>query len=254
MHPGNLHALRDAQGDLLAEFLRRAQAGIVLVDREARVREWNPALERTTGLRREEVLGELLCDVIFRSFPAEQQRLLERALGEARQMAGLVNELIDTADLESGRLQLSMEEVDIRRMIEEALGATRAMAEQRAVKQAYAPAHSPGPLRANPARLKQVLVRLLENAIRVSATGGPVLVTSHTEGGEVVVQVIDRGPGIPADLEPAVFEQGGLEAGDPPARLDLYLCKRVIEAHGGSIGVHSQLGVGSTFFFSLPTG
>jgi signal transduction histidine kinase len=71
----------------------------------------------------------------------------------------------------------------------------------------------------------------------------------------LIVQVIDQGPGISAELEPAVFEKGGSPSRSPKGTgLGLYLCKRIIEAHGGTIGVHSQLGVGSTFFFSLPAG
>jgi signal transduction histidine kinase len=152
-----------------------------------------------------------------------------------------------------------MEEVDIGSVIDQAVRALKEMADERAVKLAYAPSHPPHSIRANAGRLKQVLVNLLENAIQISASGSPVLVTSHAEEQELIVQVIDQGPGIPAELEPAVFEKHGPGNGSQPALpgstgLGLYLCKRIIEAHGGKIGVHSQLGVGSTFFFSLPAG
>jgi signal transduction histidine kinase len=148
-----------------------------------------------------------------------------------------------------------MEEVDIGGVIDQAVKALKEMAEERAVKLAYAPSHPPHSIRANAGRLKQVLVNLLENAIQISASGSPVLVTSHSEDQELIVQVIDQGPGIPAELEPAVFEKHRPGNGSQPfgrTGLGLYLCKRIIEAHGGKIGVHSQLGVGSTFFFSLP--
>jgi signal transduction histidine kinase len=163
----------------------------------------------------------------------------------------------DPADFEPGRVQLDMDEVDIHSVIDQALASLKPTADQRAIRLAYAPSNPPGRVRANAGRLKQVLVHLLENAIRISGSGSPVLVTSHAEQDELIVQVIDQGPGIPAELESTVFEKGGPGNGAwaaGGAGLGLYLCKRIIEAHGGTIGVHSQLGVGSTFFFSLPAG
>jgi len=161
----------------------------------------------------------------------------------------------DPADLEPGRLQLDMDEVDIQKVIDQTLESLKETADRRSVRLAYAPSSPPQRVRANAGRLKQVLVRLLENAIRASGSGSPVLVTSHAERDELIVQVIDQGPGIPAELESTVFEKGDPGNGAWAAEragLGLYVCKRIIEAHGGRIGLHSQLGVGSTFFFSLP--
>ena len=363
------------QEGLFTAILRNSQDGIVLIDGQGCILEWNPAQERITGMPRDQVLGEPLSDVVFRSFPPEirsvpsyvrnksmidaflrgeradwmsqlfeheivrtdgerrviqmsyfpleagagavagsiardvtglreaerseqrilrskeefvggvshslrnplhslsgflellqsgkvsdpgrRQELLERSLGEARHMTALVNQLIETLEFESGKVQLNMEEVDIGSVINQAVKALKEMADERAVKLAYAPSHPPHSIRANAGRLKQVLVNLLENAIQISASGSPVLVTSHAGEQELIVQVIDQGPGIPAELEPAVFEKHRPADAARPALpgstgLGLYLCKRIIEAHGGKIGVHSQLGVGSTFFFSLP--
>jgi signal transduction histidine kinase len=102
-----------------------------------------------------------------------------------------------------------------------------------------------------------VLLNLLENAIRFSDVGAPVRITSEIEGQQVLVKVIDRGPGIPSDARAEVFDRpvkGGDSLREISGRtgLGLYLSARIVEAHGGQIGVQSEIGEGSTFFFSLP--
>jgi signal transduction histidine kinase len=106
-------------------------------------------------------------------------------------------------------------------------------------------------------RLAQVLVNLLENALKYSPMGGPVRVTLTRAGPEVLVSVSDSGIGIPADQQAHLFERffrarnapisgfGGLGLG-------LYICRHIVERHGGRIWVESEVGHGSTFRFTLP--
>ncbi len=358
----------------LHQILRNTQDGIVLIDRNCRILEWNPAQERITGIQREEALGEPIYDVIFRTFPPERRsielylrhrRLMEaylegeapvefdsivehqimrsdgsrrtiqnshfiieaeagrmagsivrditaqaraeiaeretlrlqadfinsvshsmrtplhnlqgfleivsngkvsdpqlkqefvsRALTDAQHLSALVNDLVDTAEFERGEIDLDMRRVDIRQVIEGAMASVKQMARERSVPVAYAPAHRDLDMHANPLRLRQVVVSLLKNAIQISPAGSPVLVTSHTAEAETIVQVIDQGPGIPSEIEPAIFDRH-YSRDDPPSAsgstgLGLYLSKRIIEAHGGRIGVRSQMGVGTTFYFSIP--
>lgn len=358
----------------LHQILRNTQDGIVLIDRNCRILEWNPAQERITGIQREEALGEPIYDVIFRTFPPErrsielylrQRRLMEaylegeapaefdsivehqimrsdgsrrtiqnshfiieaeagrmagsivrditaqaraeiaeretlrlqadfinsvshsmrtplhnlqgfleivsngkvsdpqlkqefvsRALTDAQHLSALVNDLVDTAEFERGEIDLDMRRVDIRQVIEGAMASVKQMARERSVPVAYAPAHRDLDMHANPLRLRQVVVSLLKNAIQISPAGSPVLVTSHTAEAETIVQVIDQGPGIPSEIEPAIFDRHYSRDDHPSASgstgLGLYLSKRIIEAHGGRIGVRSQMGVGTTFYFSIP--
>ena len=184
---------------------------------------------------------------------AEREAALDRAIESADKLARLVTGLTDTAKFESG-LELDMEEVDIRRIIEDAVESVKDLAAKKRIPLAYAPEAEPPSVRADRPRLLQVLLGLIGNAIRTSAGGSPVLVTSAAQNGEVTVQVIDHGPGIASGAEREVLGQVLMAGEDGPGSggMGLYLLKKIIEAHGGKLGVQSQLGVGSTFYFSLP--
>jgi signal transduction histidine kinase len=151
-------------------------------------------------------------------------------------------------------IELNLEEVDLKRVIEEAVASLGELARRRGVPLAAAPEAELRPLQADRPRLLQVLHGLIGNAIRASEAGSPVLVTAAAQNGEVRIQVIDRGPGIPSGAEPELFAQVLMpgEEGPGTGGPGFYLLRKIIEAHGGQLGVQSQLGVGSTFYVSLP--
>jgi len=183
----------------------------------------------------------------------ERAHALDRAIRAANRLASLAVGLTMTSGLKAG-LELNLEEVDLKRIIEDAVGSLNELARRKGVPLAYAPEAELRPLRADRPRLLQVLHGLIGNAIRASEAGNPVLVTSAAQNGEVRIQVIDHGPGIPSGAEPELFGQVLMpgEEGPGTGGPGLYLLKKIIEAHGGQLGVQSQLGVGSTFYFSLP--
>ena len=183
----------------------------------------------------------------------ERAHALDRAIRAANRLASLAVGLTMTSGLKAG-LELNLEEVDLKRIIEDAVGSLNDLARRKGVPLAYAPEAELRPLRADRPRLLQVLHGLIGNAIRASGAGNPVLVTSAAQNGEVRIQVIDHGPGIPSGAEPELFGQVLMpgEEGPGTGGPGLYLLKKIIEAHGGHLGVQSQLGVGSTFYFSLP--
>ena len=110
---------------------------------------------------------------------------------------------------------------------------------------------------ADPIRVEQVLANLVDNAIKYSPRGGPIRVRVWpTADGQVGVSVSDRGNGIPPEAIDHLFERfyrvEGAGAGVKGAGLGLFICKSLVEAHGGQISVESTPGVGSTFSFALP--
>jgi signal transduction histidine kinase len=106
-------------------------------------------------------------------------------------------------------------------------------------------------------RIAQVLYNLVDNALKYTAAGGRVTVRMRPEAGQVRVEVIDTGEGIPKERLPYLFKaftqlEGPLRRRHGGTGLGLSLCRAVVEAHEGQIGVESELGKGSTFWFTLP--
>ncbi len=185
-----------------------------------------------------------------------QTAAIQRAAASASQISELVGGLAEASSFESG-VELAMEEIDLRRIIQQALESVKVQAAEKGIPVAFSPDEQPPTVRGNGPRLLQAVLSLVRNAIRMSESGSPVIVTAVAQNGEVTVQVTDQGPGIPSSAVPQVFAKRapGLlpgELGDDSGDLELYLSRKIIEAHGGRMGVRSQLGVGSTLFFSLP--
>jgi len=104
--------------------------------------------------------------------------------------------------------------------------------------------------------IEQVLINLLENAIRYTPAASPIDISVVAREEEVTVEIADRGPGVAEDQEEQVFEKfhrGGLVTGDGGVGLGLSICRAIVGAHGGRIGVARRAGGGATFWFSLPT-
>jgi PAS domain S-box-containing protein len=189
--------------------------------------------------------------------PAVQQEFLIRAFQEAERLAALVNDVLDVSRLEAGRLQLELERVDMSALIAETLESLQGLAEKKGISMTYTPPETSLIVKADRRRLQQVLVNLIENAIKFSEPRRPILVTGQVANSNITIKVIDQGLGIPAEALPRLFSKF-YQADSPIKRagsgtgLGLYISKQIIEAHGGHIDVESELGKGSTFFFTLP--
>jgi PAS domain S-box-containing protein len=156
---------------------------------------------------------------------------------------------------ETGGLRLTVESVRLPELIRQALDrASESLEDRRVVVEA---AEDLPPVRADPARVEEVLIILLDNAVRYSPADSPIVVRAEPAGEMLTVSVTDRGPGIAADRQDQLFDRGA--SGDPARTGDkgvgLYICRKFIEAHGGRMGVESPpagLDRGTRFFFTLP--
>ncbi|MDI7251255.1 MAG: PAS domain S-box protein [Actinomycetota bacterium] len=172
-------------------------------------------------------------------------------------MERMIYQLLDAARLERGRISLEMEEVDPARLAADLLEEARARWPENPFT-LCAPAGLPS-VRADLEKLGQVLVILLENAVKYSPPGSPVEVEiGPGEEGEVVFSVLDRGPGIAEGEWEKVFERF-YQADGPRKRpthglgLGLYIARRMVEAHGGRIWYEPREGGGSCFRFTVRT-
>lgn len=188
---------------------------------------------------------------------AHEDRHLETIRGQSRLLARLVDDLRTVSLAEARALPLTIEDADLADAAGEVTVAHRAAADARGVALRSA---VPAGLRArvDPARLRQVLGALLDNAIRHTPAGGEILVEgARVPDGGAQVAVRDTGPGVPVGDLPHVFERfyqadPGRDRGSATSGLGLSIVKALVEAHGGSVGAENVAGGGARFWFTLP--
>jgi signal transduction histidine kinase/ActR/RegA family two-component response regulator len=182
-----------------------------------------------------------------------QREAVEQINKGGRHLLELINEVLDIASIEAGRLSLSIEPVDLETVVDEAVGLVRPLAGERGVK--VETVRIQGTVLADRQRLKQILLNLLSNAVKYDRPGGSVRVDVIGSGQAYRIRVSDTGQGIdPAMLERLFtpFDRLGAEAsGVEGTGVGLALSRRLAEAMGGTVGVESQPGRGSTFWVEL---
>ena len=186
---------------------------------------------------------------------AERNKLYRSTLEAADWMHTLMQDLLDVASIEAGRLAISPEPQSVLQMIEAGMDmlSTRAAAEE--MQLATAVDRSTPLVSADASRILQVLSNLLSNAIKYSQRGGTVTVGATPRNGEVTIWVRDHGAGIAAEHLPYVFDRFWHLRGKSRTRgtgLGLAIAAGIVKAHGGRMWVESQVEVGSTFYFTLP--
>ena len=201
--------------------------------------------------------GQLLESDVQHPLTPQQQGWLGEILHGARHLLDLINEVLDFGRIESGRLELKPEPLLLSELVAESLALVRPLAQPRQVKLM----HSTGPLdqawvMADRTRIKQILLNLLGNGIKYNRLGGQLQLACRLEATEVWVGVQDTGPGITPEDQGRLFqpfERLGASHGDVEGTgIGLALSRKLLQAMGGSIGLDSEPGLGSTFWFRLP--
>ena len=193
----------------------------------------------------------------WRMLTAEQRESFLALIGdETARLAELVGDVLDTSRIEAGTFSYRFEEVDLGRVVDEAIE-TAVLAQQEVPVVASGHGTLPA-IRGDRTRLRQVLGNLIENAVKYSPEGGEVRVSAAAANGEVRIAVRDAGPGIPRDHQARIFEKFGRVdvpgASKPGTGLGLFIARSIAEAHGGSLDVNSGAEPGSTFTLTLPVG
>jgi signal transduction histidine kinase len=174
----------------------------------------------------------------------------------AQRLLGLVSDLLFTARLQDGRLELEHERVDLGELVTQTVASARPRAESADVTLTV-DAAAVAPIDGEPVRLAQLLDNLVSNAIKFTPVGGSVVVRLSQRDGLVCVEVSDTGIGIPEEERERLFQrffrsQTALERQIQGTGLGLYISKAIVESHGGRIGVRSGEAGGTTFFVELP--
>jgi signal transduction histidine kinase len=191
------------------------------------------------------------------SLTPRQAETVEVILDNCRHLVRLLNDLLDLARSDAGRLSIQPQPTEVAPLIEDVVRTMRAQTE--AGGQALSEAVEPGlpPIDVEPDRIRQILVNLLTNAHEYSPEGASIGVSARALGAEVEIAVSDNGPGIPEEQLERIFERftrgdAGLTQRVGGTGLGLAISKSLAEAHGGSIGAESTVGQGSTFRLRLP--
>nr|MCU0686992.1 ATP-binding protein [Polyangiaceae bacterium] len=170
------------------------------------------------------------------------------------QMDRLLKDLLDMSSIDAGHLSLDRQPYALGPLVEDAFETLRPLTARKLLRFETRTKSPEVMLTCDRWRVVQVLSNLVGNAIKFSPEGGTIELRAEPRERDVRFAVTDGGPGIASDRLPYVFERywQATETASKGTGLGLYICKGIVEAHGGTVGVESQPGRGSTFFFTLP--
>ena len=206
------------------------------------------SIRGSLGLIAGGVVGEL---------PEAVKTLVDIAKNNCERLIRLINDILDSEKIESGKMRMDLKNVDIKQVVRQALVASEGYAAQHRVRVQLQASDEPMQVCIDNDRMTQVLINLLSNAVKFSSSGSTVdvRVLRGTQG--IRVEVADHGLGIPDDFRNHIFQKFS-QADSSDARkkggsgLGLSISKTLIEKMGGHISFTSALNVGSTFFFEVP--
>jgi len=184
--------------------------------------------------------------------------MLARADQKTDQMARLVDDLLDVTRMHTGKFSLDVAHCTLGGLVQEAVSELSQLFPQRVIH--LRPCHCPVRVLADAMRVKQVVTNYLTNAIKYSPAEAPIQVGVEQEERQARVSVRDAGPGLSRSDQELIWDRfyqvtagRGFQNGSRQGLgLGLHICRSIIEAHQGQVGVQSALGEGSTFWFTLP--
>ncbi|GAB4424608.1 MAG: hypothetical protein Kow0031_03700 [Anaerolineae bacterium] len=174
-------------------------------------------------------------------------------------LLALINDVLDLSKIEADRMELVFEEVELPQLVDDVLGSTRSLFKNKGVNVQVDLDPNLPPVKADRLRLNQVLINLVSNASKFTEEGSVTIkaIVPEDEPDKARISVIDSGIGIPPEKHEAIFDRFQ-QADSSTTRkyggtgLGLAICRRLVEMHGGKIGVASQVGQGSEFYFTIP--
>jgi signal transduction histidine kinase len=202
--------------------------------------------------------SEVLTDRMFGELNEKQEEYLKDIYASGTHLLSLINDILDLSKIEAGRMELELTDFHLPTALDNALMLVRERAGRRSIALQMSVDERLGQIRADERKIRQVVLNLLSNAIKFTPEGGRIEVAAVSKDESAEVSVSDTGVGIAPEDQQAVFEEfrqvGTAEKKAEGTGLGLALCRKFIELHGGRIWVTSQVGVGSTFTFTIPAG
>jgi signal transduction histidine kinase len=201
--------------------------------------------------------SELLSERLYGELNEKQEEYLKDIHASGQHLLSLINDILDLSKIEAGRMELELTDFDLPTAINNALTLLRERAGRHAITLHMSVDERVEQVRADERKIRQVVLNLLSNAIKFTPDGGRINVRARAVDGSVEVSVTDTGIGIAPEDQEAIFEEfrqvGTAAKKVEGTGLGLALSRKFVELHGGRVGVQSELGVGSTFTFTIPT-
>ena len=200
--------------------------------------------------------SKLMLDGLDGELNSQQESDLQRVTTAADNLLGLINGLLDLSKIEAGRMEINVEEIDIRPIIEDVVALVRPQSDAKELEVSVQVPDEVPTILADSSRLRQVLVNLMSNAVKFT-DAGRVMITARSGEGWVTLSVADSGIGISDDAQAYIFDEFRQADASTTRRfggtgLGLAISKRLVALHGGRIWVESGPGGGSTFSFTMP--
>jgi signal transduction histidine kinase len=186
-------------------------------------------------------------------FTEKRKRLLLRSHHAAEKMRRLITDLLDSAKIEAGKLEIHPIRCVAKQILDQTLELFEPIAAEKSVQLVQLLPDELPALWADPERLSQIFSNIIGNAIKFSESGGQISIRAIGEGSEVRFSITDSGAGIPADELPHLFARywQAKKTQSLGTGLGLTICKELVAAHGGRIWAESEIGKGTTIFFTL---
>jgi PAS domain S-box-containing protein len=187
----------------------------------------------------------------------ERTRAAAFIMRETERLSRLVNDLLDLSRIESGAVELKLEEVDLSDLIRDAVEGFGVQFQESGITVELSLPSDAAPVRLDPDRIYQVLVNLISNALRFNRDHGKITISVAPRRGAVQVTVRDTGVGIPPEELPHIWERfhradTSRARADGGTGLGLAIVRSIVQRHGGTIAAESEVGRGSAFSFTLP--
>jgi signal transduction histidine kinase len=258
--------LKDSNRYLMRQHaaLRRADEEILQVNRQleqsSRYKSEflaNMSHELRTPLNAILGFSEILLDVTMNLTAGERTEFLRNIHSSGQHLLGLINDILDLAKIEAGKMDLHAEDMPVTEALQEVTAILEPMARQQGLQLRTVGAADARVIKADRSKFKQVLYNLLSNAVKFTPAPGTITVTVKDSADQLTVSVEDTGIGMKPEDLPKLFREFEQIDGSYTRRyqgtgLGLALCRRFVEMHGGRIWAESQFGKGSIFTFTIP--